>query len=152
MCAKLCRKSGGDLEQIQFLLGHSSIQMTEKYLGGEQDIVNAVNDRIFSRGKNFQSNSECDSVNGRKEPAQVSHRGVNLLAVITVRASSRTVEENIVNGNAIDQMARTWKRYACRVLRRDYTHGKRTGNWAAGVRRLQHERCRRELCWRIHTR
>lgn len=24
-CAKLCRKSGGDLEQIKFLLGHSSI-------------------------------------------------------------------------------------------------------------------------------
>jgi len=26
-CAKLCRESGGDLEQIQFLLGHASIQM-----------------------------------------------------------------------------------------------------------------------------
>jgi integrase len=25
-CAKLCRKNGGDLEQIKFLLGHSSIQ------------------------------------------------------------------------------------------------------------------------------
>jgi integrase len=24
-CAKLCRKNGGDLEQIKFLLGHSSI-------------------------------------------------------------------------------------------------------------------------------
>ena len=24
-CAKLCRKAGGDLEQIKFLLGHSSI-------------------------------------------------------------------------------------------------------------------------------
>jgi integrase len=56
--AKLSRKSGGDLEQIQFLLGHSSIQATEKYLGGEQDIANAVNDRIFARVKRFQSNSE----------------------------------------------------------------------------------------------
>lgn len=29
-CAKLCRKAGGDLEQIKFLLGHSSIQTTER--------------------------------------------------------------------------------------------------------------------------
>jgi integrase len=43
-CAKLCRKSGGDLEQIKFLLGHSSIQTTERYLGSEQDIAVAVND------------------------------------------------------------------------------------------------------------
>ncbi len=46
MCAKLCRKAGGDLEQIKFLLGHSSIQTTERYLGSEQDIAIAVNDSI----------------------------------------------------------------------------------------------------------
>jgi integrase len=45
-CAKLCRKSGGDLEQIKFLLGHSSIQTTERYLGSEQDLVTAVNDNL----------------------------------------------------------------------------------------------------------
>ena len=45
-CAKLCRKSGGDLEQIKFLLGHSSIQTTERYLGSEQEIVIAVNDNL----------------------------------------------------------------------------------------------------------
>jgi integrase len=45
-CAKLCRKSGGDLEQIKFLLGHSSIQTTERYLGSEQDIEIAVNDNL----------------------------------------------------------------------------------------------------------
>ena len=45
-CAKLCRKSGGDLEQIKFLLGHSSIQSTERYLGSEQEIAIAVNDNL----------------------------------------------------------------------------------------------------------
>ena len=45
-CAKLCRKGGGDLEQIKFLLGHASIQTTERYLGSEQEIAIAVNDNL----------------------------------------------------------------------------------------------------------
>jgi integrase len=45
-CAKLCRKNGGDLEQIKFLLGHSSIHTTERYLGSEQEIAIAVNDNL----------------------------------------------------------------------------------------------------------
>jgi site-specific recombinase XerD len=30
-CARLCHSAGGELEQIQFLLGHVSVQTTEKY-------------------------------------------------------------------------------------------------------------------------
>jgi len=45
-CAKLCRAAGGELEQIQLLLGHASVQTTERYLGCKQRIRSAVNDRI----------------------------------------------------------------------------------------------------------
>ncbi|HEX4231271.1 MAG TPA: site-specific integrase [Bryobacteraceae bacterium] len=50
-CAKLCRKAGGELEQIQLLLGHASIQTTERYLGTKQDLVQAVNDRVKIRAE-----------------------------------------------------------------------------------------------------
>jgi integrase/recombinase XerD len=48
-CAKLCRAAGGKLEQIQLLLGHASVQTTERYLGTKQDLVNAPNDAIKLR-------------------------------------------------------------------------------------------------------
>jgi site-specific recombinase XerD len=45
-CARLCHVAGGELEQIQFLLGHVSVQTTEKYLGCKQKLRVAVNDHV----------------------------------------------------------------------------------------------------------
>jgi hypothetical protein len=57
--AQNCAASpAGISSKYNFCWGIPSIQTTEKYLGGEQDIANAVNDRIFARVKKFQSNSE----------------------------------------------------------------------------------------------
>jgi site-specific recombinase XerD len=45
-CARLCHASGGELEQIQFLLGHVSVQTTERYIGCRQRLRTAVNDKL----------------------------------------------------------------------------------------------------------
>jgi hypothetical protein len=42
----LCHLAGGELDQIQFLLGHVSIQTTERHLGCKQKLRCAVNDRM----------------------------------------------------------------------------------------------------------
>jgi site-specific recombinase XerD len=48
-CAKMCQAAGGELEQIQLLLGHALVQTTERYLGTRQDLVHAPNDGIKLR-------------------------------------------------------------------------------------------------------
>ena len=45
-CARLCHDSSGELEQIRFLLGHASVQTTERYIGSKQKLQDAVNDRF----------------------------------------------------------------------------------------------------------
>ena len=42
---------GGKLEQIEFLLGHGSVQTTERYVGCNQRISCAVNDSHGDRTK-----------------------------------------------------------------------------------------------------
>ena len=50
-CARLRRAAGGELEQIQYLLGPVSVQATERYLGCTQRIAIAVNDKIGIEGR-----------------------------------------------------------------------------------------------------
>jgi integrase len=45
-CARLCHDCNGELEQIRFLLGHASVQTTERYIGSKQKLQDAVNDRF----------------------------------------------------------------------------------------------------------
>jgi len=53
-CAKLCHTNGGEIEQIQFLLGHASVQTTERYLGCKQNLGHPVND-LFQLGNIAQA-------------------------------------------------------------------------------------------------
>jgi integrase len=45
-CARFCHDCSGELEQIRFLLGHASVQTTERYIGSKQKLREAVNDRF----------------------------------------------------------------------------------------------------------
>jgi integrase len=67
-CAKLCHTNGGEIEQIQFLLGHASVQTSERYLGCKQNLGHPVND-LFDLGTDGQPH-EYD---GESAPVKVSH-------------------------------------------------------------------------------
>jgi site-specific recombinase XerD len=61
-CAKLCHDSGGELEQIQFLLGHASVQTTERYLGCKQNLGHPVNDLFDLRSDPRQQARHVESI------------------------------------------------------------------------------------------
>src|SRR5690349_11737718 len=63
-CAKLCHDGGGELEQIQFLLGHASVQTTERYLGCKQNLGHPVNDLFDLRTDPVQQAKQAESVPG----------------------------------------------------------------------------------------
>jgi site-specific recombinase XerD len=73
-CAKLCHSNGGELEQIQFLLGHASVQTTERYLGCKQNLGHPVNDR-FNLGTMVQEErTGAESVPGERMTVETASR------------------------------------------------------------------------------
>jgi site-specific recombinase XerD len=77
-CAKLCHSSGGELEQIQFLLGHASVQTTERYLGCEQNLGHPVNDlfELRTEGRPQENDDESATVNASDPVEKASGQGV----------------------------------------------------------------------------
>ncbi|MGC2472947.1 MAG: tyrosine-type recombinase/integrase [Candidatus Sulfotelmatobacter sp.] len=78
-CAKLCHDRGGELEQIQFLLGHASVQTTERYLGCKQNLGHPVND-LFDLGTDVQPQEKKDvervTVKSSTPVATASRQGI----------------------------------------------------------------------------
>jgi len=77
-CAKLCHSSGGELEQIQFLLGHVSVQTTERYLGCKQNLGHPVNDlfELRTEGQPQENDDESATLKAPDPVEKASGQGV----------------------------------------------------------------------------
>jgi len=77
-CAKLCHTNGGELEQIQFLLGHVSVQTTERYLGCKQNLGHPVNDlfELRTEGQPQENDDESATVKAADSVEKASGQGV----------------------------------------------------------------------------
>ena len=72
---RLCHDSGGELEQIQFLLGHASVQTTERYLGCKQNLRHPVNDLFDLRTERRPDEDDGESVTvTASEPVEMASR------------------------------------------------------------------------------
>ena len=92
-CAKLCHVNGGELEQIQFLLGHVSVLTTERYLGCKQ----ADSQRQTMRTRKAESSLDIPCVCGANDECRMRVKlgGVafaELLVLLIARAENSSSE------------------------------------------------------------
>ena len=71
-CAKLCHTAGGELEQIQFLLGHASVLSTERYLGCKQNLGHPVNDLFDLKTDGQAEENSPETAAAQATPAKMS--------------------------------------------------------------------------------
>ncbi|MGA8029255.1 MAG: tyrosine-type recombinase/integrase [Bryobacteraceae bacterium] len=92
-CAKLCHTAGGALEQIQLLLGHSSAQTTQKYLGTRQNLVHSVNDHLpIAISLNKPGYADQNKPLVKKKPARSQPSTMRLPAAVPERPFSGAAE------------------------------------------------------------
>ena len=77
-CAKLCHDSGGELEQIQFLLGHASVQTTERYLGCKQNLGHPVNDLFNLRNDIQPQEADCKAETSKRITSVETRSGAEI--------------------------------------------------------------------------
>jgi len=110
-CAKLCHSNGGELEQIQFLLGHASVLTTERYLGCKQNLGHPVND-LFD----LRIDAPADEDGAESDGPEPSPRLETLQKKIGRQRDDSEYERVSVVGQRNDAKLRNWKPARRRAL------------------------------------